>query len=198
MGRSMQWTEKPGKKLSHSYSLFIQSQMLKSWQYVYHDDTKQQKRELKGWFMAPGVIELAYGLNWYFWERSRINIAFASCRLSSKPRFPNDIDNNAEQDESLFKSKRRYIKSEYGFSSQLYIRKDLYPKVVLWDNQSRFFFNAFNRIGVHVDISNRFTIRFLKYLQFRVDTQIVYNPNFSHKLSYRQELLLGLFFEIKQ
>ncbi len=195
---AMQWTEKPGKHLSHSYSFFIQSQMLKSWQFVYHDDSNKKEKELKGWFMAPGAVELAYGLNWYFWEKCRINVAFASCRISTKPRFADYPDIKSENDESLFKSKRLYIKSEYGFSSQLYIRKELYPKVVIWDNQSRFFFNAFNRIGVHVDISNRFAIRFLKYLQFRIDTQLVYNPDFSKKLSYRQELLLGLFYEIKQ
>ena len=192
----LQWTEKPGKYLTHSYSFFIQSQLLRSWQFNYDNKNQQQIKTLKGWFMAPGVIELAYGLNWNFREVVRLNVAFATFRISSKPRLE-FLNETLENDESLFKSKRRYIKTEYGFSAQLNINKELFPKVLLWDHQSRLFFNALNSTGVHADISNQFVLRFLKYLQFRVDTHILYEPDESKKLSYRQELLLGIVYELK-
>ena len=195
---ALQWTEKRGKALSHSYSFYLQSQFLKSYQLMYDAEHNATEKKLKGWFLAPAVLEIAYGLNWFFWDYSRMNIAFATCRLSSKPRIPENPDGGIEADQSLFKSKRRTIKSEYGFSAQLYINKDIYPKVLMWDHQSRFFFNALNRFGMHTDISNRFTIRFLKYLQFRIDTHLLYEPDISHKLSYRQELLLGVFYERKK
>ena len=195
---TLQWTEKRGKALSHSYSFYLQSQFLKSYQVVYDAEQDGAVKKLKGWFLAPAVLEIAYGLNWYFWDYSRMNVAFATFRLSSRPRIPEDPNDLSEEDQSLFKSKRKTIKTEYGFSTQLYINKDIYPKVLLWDHQSRFFFNALNRFGIHADISNRFTIRFLKYLQFRIDTHLLYEPDISRKLSYRQELLLGFFYELKK
>ena len=194
----LQWTEKPGKFLSHSYAVFVQTQLLKSWQFKYNGKTDQQEKELKGWFMAPGLLELAYGLNWNFWERSRINVAFATCRISSKPRYNDERSEKYESDESLFKSKRRFVKTEYGFSAQLFIYKDIYPKVLLWEHQSRFFFNALNRNGLHANISNQFTLRFLKYMQFRIDTQVLYEPDLSTKWSYRQELLIGMVYEFRR
>lgn len=34
-------------------------------------------------------------------------------------------------------------------------------------------------------------------MQFRIDTHVIYEPDYSKKISYRQELLLGVFYELK-
>lgn len=189
---ALQWNEKPGKYLTHSYAVFVQSQLFKSYRYNYSDEGILLK-EKKGWFFAPGLLELAYGLNWKFWDQCRINTAFATCRIRMLPK-----DDDAEEQEIFITTPKKIIKSEYGFSTQVYIYKEFFDKHILWDHQGRIFFNAISKNNIAADVSNRFVIRFLKYMQFRIDTHFIYDPDFSTKPSFRQELLLGVFYETRK
>jgi hypothetical protein len=189
---ALQWNEKPGKYLTHSYAFFLQSQFLKSYSYSYSDEGDLLKKR-KGWFMAPATMEIAYGLNWRFWEGCRVNTAFATCRIKSFPRKDDD-----EDPEHLFATKRKVIKSEYGFSTQIYINREFYNEHFIWDHAGRVFFNALDKRSIFLDFSNRFTLKFLKYVQFRIDTHFIYDPDESTKPALRQEFLLGLFYEWKK
>ncbi|MEP7264299.1 MAG: DUF3078 domain-containing protein [Bacteroidota bacterium] len=189
---ALQWNEKPGKYITHSYSVFLQSQFLKSYRYDYSDEGRLLK-EKKGWFFAPGILEIAYGLNWKFWDQCRINTAFATCRIRTLPK-----DDDEERQEVFITTTKKVITTEYGFSTQVYIYKEFYDKHILWDHQGRIFFNAISKNNISADISNRFTIRFLKYMQFRIDTHFIYDPAFSTKPAFRQELLLGVFYELRK
>jgi Protein of unknown function (DUF3078) len=189
---AMQWNEKPGKYLTHSYSFLLQSQFLNSYRYTYSDDGVLQ-RQKKGWILAPGTMELAYGLNWRFWEQCRINTAFATLRIKAIPKEVEFIPV-----ERMIETSRKIIKTEYGFSTQIYINKEFYDKHLLWDHQSRLFFNALDKKSIYVDFNNRFTLRFLKFMQFRIDSQIIYDPDFSTRPSFRQDFLLGLFYELRK
>ncbi len=186
---AMQWNERPGKYLTHSYSVFVQSQFMNSYDYDYSEDGNLLKEKV-GWLMAPARMELAYGLNWRFWESCRINTAFATCRISTLP-----LNEDLDQEEHFILTKRKIVKSEYGFSTQIYINREFYDKHLVWDQTGRIFFNAIDKHSVFADFSNRFTLKFLKYMQFRMDTHFIYDPDFSTKPSWRQEFLLGLFYE---
>ena len=78
---------------------------------------------------------------------------------------------------------------------QLNVYEELYQKIILVENDSRLFFNALNRTAINFDFNNRIAIRFLKYLQLRFDLHLIYNPDYSKNLQYRQEVLLGVFYE---
>ena len=142
--------------------------------------------------MAPSTIELAYGFNWIIFDESNIAIAFATCRFDARPL----VAARADDEDELFSMGKTVVYSEYGFSAQLYIKQEFFGKVLLWDHQGRYFYKALNKKGIHADVSNRFTIRFLKYLQLRLDSQFIYDPELSMKGSYKNEFLLGVFYDV--
>jgi hypothetical protein len=71
----------------------------------------------------------------------------------------------------------------------------LYGEAITNENNTRFFVNALNNTGIHFECSNRIVLHFLKYLQLRLDTRLNYNPDQSTHLQYRQEVVLGVFYQ---
>lgn len=61
--------------------------------------------------------------------------------------------------------------------------------------QIEFHINRVSKDQVNCDFQNKITIKFLKFMQFRIDTHIIYDPLYSYKLQYQQEFLLGFFYE---
>jgi hypothetical protein len=187
----MQWIEPKGKKLTHSYSVYFGTQWLNSTQSIKTETG--YKKVWAGGIFNPATLEINYGVNKDLWKNSRLSIAFASVKLTTRPRKAYEF--NIVADPSLFVTKHSYIRSEYGFSAQLELYEEIFEKVLLFENNSRFFFNGLNRKAVNLDFNNRIAIRFLKVMQLRFDTGLIYDPEYSTRIQYRQEVLLGVFFE---
>ncbi|MCX6292663.1 MAG: hypothetical protein NT126_13030 [Bacteroidetes bacterium] len=186
----VQWTDYSSKKFTHSYSIILKSQFADTWRYKTNRDGKAT-REWRGGFLNPATLMLAYGLNYDFWQRCFVSFAFATVKVNSRPRYDDAL---LPTEKELARTEKYFIISEYGMSVQGGITKNIYDNV-FWTNKTQFFSNGINKNQVTVDFQNRFTFVFLKYLQFRADTHIVYDPLYSYSLQYRQEFLVGVFFE---
>lgn len=189
----LQWNDKSNKKFQYSYAVFFSTQWLNN--YTNTQTETGIHRDWSGGIFNPATLELAYGFNKNLWKSSSINIAFVTAKFNTRPRNSEFPDSTREQDQSLFITKHSYVKSAYGFSAQLNVYEELYQKIILVENDSRLFFNALNRTAINFDFNNRIAIRFLKYLQLRFDLHLIYNPDYSKNLQYRQEVLLGVFYE---
>lgn len=189
----LQWKKHSDKNVVYSYSALLSTQWLNSW--TNRLTETGYRKEWSGGFFNPATLELAYGFNKDLWKNSNLNIAFVSARINTLPRNAELPDSSNEKDQSLFITKHSYIKSSYGFSAQLSVYEELCNNVLLIENDSRIFFNALNKSAINLDFNNRIAIRFLKYLQLRFDLILIYNPDYSEKLQYRQEVLLDVFFQ---
>jgi len=47
-------------------------------------------------------------------------------------------------------------------------------------------------------VSNRLSIRFLKVFQLRIESGLCYQPEQSKQLQYKQEVLLGIFYDYRK
>ncbi|CAN5425008.1 hypothetical protein BH11BAC2_BH11BAC2_23010 [soil metagenome] len=190
---NLNWMSIPGKKITQTYSVYFSTQWLNSWTMIPLAD--QTRKSWSGGFMNPANMELSYGTTIELLKNSRLILSPATVKIQSRPRYPLNPDPDKEKDKTLFITKHSYIRTEYGFSAQVNLFEQFCDDILLLENDSRFFFNALNKQGIHLDLSNRIAIRFLKFLQLRLDTKILYDPDYSMHFQYRQEVLLGVFYE---
>jgi len=188
-----QWTEYSTKAITHSYSIILKTQFTDTWKYN-SDINGETTREWRGGILNPATLMIAYGLNYDFWERCFINLALATIKVSTRPRYDNEL---LPTEKELARTAKSFIISEYGMSIQSAITKKISGNVS-WDNKTLFFTNGINKNQITWDFQNRFTFVSLKYLQLRADTHIVYDPQYSYRFQYKQELLIGLFYERKK
>ncbi len=188
-----QWTNYSSKAFTHSYSIILKSQFSDTWKYTC-DINGETTRKWLGGIMNPATLTIAYGLNYDFWKSCFINFAFATIKINARPL----------SDETLLPGEREWLRTdrtivirEYGFSIQSSISKKIYENI-LWDNKTHFFTNGINKDQVTMDFQNRLTFAFPKYLQFRADAHIVYDPLHSYRLQYKQEVLVGISIEKKK
>lgn len=187
---SVRFTDQPDKNFTHSYSLLLASQWLDTYRYVIRKGALT--KEKRGSFMNPGSITLAYGLNWYFWKRSSVNFSFASVKITTKPRYiPVFV-----KEEELARTKHAFIYSEYGMSIQADIEKTISTNLV-WEHHSAFFSNGISKSRVQADISNSFSLRFLRFMEFRIDTRVVYEPLYSYRLQFLHGFMIGFIFDMR-
>jgi Protein of unknown function (DUF3078) len=185
-------SEKPNKKIEHTYAAKIRSQFLHSYIYRYEDDTI--KKIWKGGFFNPATFQLAYGFNYHFWDYCFVNVSFAAFNIYAKPIYSGV---RIPEDQALFKNSKRFIVSEYGFSFESSIQKEIY-KNVIWENSSEAFINGINKQQIDFSIYNCITVKFLKYLHFRTTHEMRYDPLNSYKVENRLELLLGFLYEFRK
>jgi hypothetical protein len=84
--------------------------------------------------------------------------------------------------------------ASYGFGLVTAINKP-FGKHVQWLNNSRAFCNGFDKDHVSFDVANMLIVKLWKYIQFRFDTRLAYNPLLNYDLQFRQEALVGFFYE---
>lgn len=82
----------------------------------------------------------------------------------------------------------------YGFSVATAINKN-FGDHVQWINNTRIFGNGLDRDHVNLQFSNMVIVKLWKYLQLRFDTRLAYNPMLNYKMQFRQEALIGFFYE---
>lgn len=182
----LRWMEENNRKVMHTYSLRFQTQWLSTWR------MNENSRQWMAGFMNPSGLELGYSFSWYFLENSSLMLTPATLQLSLTPR--NLLAMTNVEDPAL-RLRNANMYSRYGFSGTLNMEESFYDNVLVLTHQSHLFFNAISSEKIQFDISNRVSIRFLKYLQLRLDTQLLYQPEQLKKIQYRQEVLLGIFYE---
>ena len=182
----LRWMEENKRKVIHTYSLRFQTQWLSTWR------INENSRQWMAGFMNPSGLELGYSFSWYFLENSSLMLTPATLQLSVMPR---TILSPAAVEDPSIRLPHANMYSRYGFSGTLNIEESFYNNVLVLSHQSHLFCNAISAQNIQFDVSNRVSVRFLKYLQLRLDTSILYQPDQTSKLQYRQEVLLGIFYE---
>ncbi len=189
----LQWNKSTNKKWENTWAFYLSSRWLNKYENVYIDG-EQRNKWLEG-FLNPARFEFSYGWNNSFWKCSSFSGSLASIKISSIPR--NELYIQAKE-KNLLVTKHSYIQSEYGMSLQLLINESYFKDLIVWRHQSRVFANAFNKSGVHIDVNNRIAVRFLKFIELRFDTKIFFDPDYNSHLQFRQEVLLGVFYQHQQ
>lgn len=185
----MRWMEKRSKKMIHTYFFQMQSQWFSTWQ------QNQDQKIWKGGFMNPVAINLGYSFSCDFLENSNLLLAPCTFQINIQPDQSNSI---AFKERPLLKAKSSHVYSRYGFSAFLNIDEYFYKDFILWQHRSQLFFNALTTQQIQFDLNNRLCFRFLKYVQLRFDTSLTYLPEQTLKLQYKQEVLLGIFYEYRK
>jgi hypothetical protein len=183
------WMEKGKRRLLHTYSIRFQTQWLNSWRYT------QEQKSWQGGFMNPARLELGYSFTWQFYKNSCLHMTPATMQINVQPKLGAVSSLN---EKPAFKTKHSDVYSRYGFSAQLAIDESYFNNILLWQQQSNLFFNALSRDQIQFDINNRLCFRFLKLFQLRLETTFTYFPEQSLKLQYRQEVLVGIFYEYRK
>ncbi len=180
-----------GKKFNSSYSVAFGTQFLPSAFQEYDIEQDKLVERSVGGFLNPFNLQLGYGGVFTFWGLSNINFAFATLQMSSSPK---EFTSPAFTDANVIEGKQAYYFMNYGFSVSTAINKN-FGDHVQWINNTRFFGNGLDRDHVNLQFNNMVIVKLWKYLQLRFDTRLAYNPMLNYKMQFRQEALIGFFYE---
>lgn len=180
-----------GKRFNHSYSVLLNTQFLPNTSWLYHPESNRTKASKVGGFMRPFGLEVGYGAVLNFWKASSINFAFATLKVSG---FPKELTAVPFTNATLMESPRMNYYMSYGFGLVTAINKPIGNRL-LWINNSRAFANGLDKDHVNFDFSNMLIVKLWKYIQFRFDTRLAYNPLLNYNIQFRQEALIGFFYE---
>jgi hypothetical protein len=175
------------KKLKTTFTITLNSQFLNTYKLLYDTNTDSYKKQRTAAFYNPGTMMLSYGLNYSFWDNNYINVDIATLKFSTKFR-------QKIEDPNInlgARSKNSYLNFEYGFRLNIYIEKKIndYTK---WFLNTDYFMTGIDRERQSLDFRNSLCFNFLKYLEFKTETNIIYNPNINFKLQVQQSFLLGV------
>lgn len=190
---NINWSEIQSRKLTHSYSLLINSQFLPTYRYQYEISTDNYEKRKVASVFNPGRVTLAYGLNYQFWQGNYINFNFASISFYSKPTY---TGNYKPDDNSVGRTNNSYLYFDYGFNINAMIYYKI-NEVIQWENTSYYFMNGVNKNQIQFDIVNRVIFVLWKYVQFRVDTHLIYDPKYSYNIQNQNAFTIGLVYEVK-
>ncbi|MCI1751913.1 MAG: DUF3078 domain-containing protein [Flavobacteriales bacterium] len=180
-----------GKRINTSYTVSFGTQFLPSSYPEYDFEQDILIERAYGGFLNPFNLQLGYGGVFSFWGKSNINFAFATLQVSSSPK---GITSPTFIDANVIEGKRAYYFMNYGFSIAAAINKP-FGDHVQWVNNTRFFGNGLDRDHVNLQLSNMVIVKLWKYLQLRFDTRLAYNPLLNYQMQFRQEALIGFFYE---
>jgi len=182
-----------GQRFDHSYSILLNTQFLPNTSWSFDPELQRNTSKRVGGFMRPFSLEAGYGAVLRFWNTSSVNFAFATLKLSGYPK-----ESTAPQfrDATLLQSPSMNYYMSYGLGIVSAINKPIGQRLQ-WLNNSRAFCNGFDRDHVNFNMSNMLIVKLWKYIQFRFDTRLAYDPVLNHSLQFRQEALIGFFYERK-
>lgn len=184
---SFLWYKNPAPGWRQAYAATLSTSFLSTWK----TSTEPGSVKWYGGFMNPFTLDASWDFTRPLFSNSRLLVSFATLSVSAIPperytRMPA---------ESVLSVKNTYIRSRYGCSVGLQADEKFCNKTITLDNQSMLVLNSVSRDGIRMDIQNRIAFRIYKFIQLRLDTRLVYDPLYSTQLQYRQEVLLGLFYE---
>ena len=180
-----------GRRFDHSYSILLNTQFLPNATWSYDPVLERNTATNVGGFMRPFTLEAGYGAVLRFWNSSSINFAFATLKLSG---YPKEITAPQFADATLLQSRAMNYYMNYGLGVITAINKPIGQRLQ-WINNSRAFCNGFDKDHVNFDLSNMLIVKLWKYIQFRFDTRLAYNPLLNYRMQFRQEALIGFFYE---
>lgn len=180
-----------GRRLDHSFSLMLGTQFLPNTNWSYDPDLERTISTNVGGLMRPFNLEAGYGAVLKLWNTSSINIAFATLKLSG---YPKEITAPPFRDATLLQSPAMNYYMSYGLGVVTAINKP-FGQRLQWINNSRGFCNGFDKDHVNFEVSNMLIVKLWKYIQFRFDTRLAYNPLLNYQVQFRQEALVGIFYE---
>lgn len=180
-----------GKRFNRSYTIAFGTQFLPYTFATYDFEQSKLVERSVGGFLNPFTLDAGYGAVFTFWNTSNLNFAFATLRLNSSPK---ETTPTTFAESNTLEGRNAYYFLTYGFSVVAAVNKP-FGKHVQWINNTRFFGNGLDRDHVNVDFSNMVIIKLWKYLQLRLDTRLAYNPLLNYNIQFRQEALIGFFYE---
>lgn len=180
-----------GKRFNRSYTIAFGTQFLPYTFAAYDVEQNKLVERSVGGFLNPFTLDAGYGAVFTFWNTSNLNFAFATLRLNGSPK---ELTPVTFAESNTLESRNAYYFLTYGFSVSAAINKS-FGQHVQWVNNTRFFGNGLDRDHVNVDFSNMVIIKLWKYLQLRMDTRVAYNPLLNYNIQFRQEVLIGFFYE---
>ncbi|MFM9056619.1 MAG: hypothetical protein ACKOQY_08025 [Bacteroidota bacterium] len=145
-----------------------------------------------GGFFNPLRVEAGSGIDLQFWEDSRLSVQPVTVSVQYMPK---TLRRSGDSDKPFLETSRDVLMCRYGMGMQISIDEAYASGRLVWRNQTRVFVNALSSTQVHAELMNRIAFRFLKVMQLRIETQLNYAPEQSLRLEYRQEVLLGVFYE---
>ncbi|HQV40073.1 MAG: hypothetical protein IPO60_15025 [Flavobacteriales bacterium] len=182
---------KTSRKFNSSYSIAFGTQFMPDAVPEYDPEQDKTVERSVGGFLNPFNLQLGYGLVFSFWEKSNINFAFATLQMSSSPKA---TTSPAFTGANVIEGKKAYYFMNYGFSVSTAINKN-FGEHIQWINNTRIFGNGLDRDHVNLQFSNMVIVKLWKYLQLRFDTRLAYSPMLNYKMQFRQEALIGFFYE---
>ena len=180
-----------GARIKHSYSVLLNTQFLPSSTWKYDAELGRTTERRVGGLMRPFTLEAGYGAVITFWNTSNINFAFATLKLSG---YPKESVAPIFRDATFIAAPSMNYYASYGFGMVTAINKPI-GKHLLWINNSKAFCNGFDKDHASFDFSNMLIVKLWKYIQFRFDTRLAYNPVLNYDIQFRQEALVGFFYE---
>lgn len=183
-----------GKRFNQSWSVAFGTQFLPNTVAVYDSIQDRVVQRSAGGIMNPFSLQLGYGAVFSFWGGSNINFAFATLQLSNAPKLGTPP---VFLEATFAESRRSYYFMSYGFSIAAAINRS-FGERVQWINNTRVFGNGVDRNHVNLDFANMVVVKLWKYVQLRFDTRLAYNPLLNYKMQFRQEALVGFFYERKR
>ncbi|MBS1583159.1 MAG: hypothetical protein JST66_13255 [Bacteroidetes bacterium] len=180
-----------GRRVRRSWSAALSTQFLPTALLEYDLAEGRTRERAVGGFLNPFTLEAGHGVVWSFWEKSSIDLAFATVRLTASPKATTAP---AFVDARTLEGDKAYYFLSYGFSFAALIDRPLGTRVQ-WLNSTRLFANGIDRDHVNLSFSNLVIVKLWTYLQLRLDTRLAYDPLVNYDLQFRQEVLLGFFYE---
>ncbi len=183
--------KKKNKKIDQSYASSITAQLLNSYLYQYDAIQKTTSKTLNGSFFNPAILDAGYGIGISFWNNSIFNLSVASAQVRIEP-----TSNTSEINSGLKLGAVNHglILFDYGCSVQLLVLKSWKDRIEI-NSSNKFFLEGFELSHLHVDMTHKINYAIWKWLQLRADIRLVYDPTTSMKMQYRNELMLGVFYE---
>jgi hypothetical protein len=183
-----QWIKYSEAKWYTSYSAKLFTQWLSTWKI---NPEKTNSEIWYGGFMNPFSFDFSFDFTKSLLNNSRLHVSLATVSVTAVP-----LKRSLPGEESaVFVTDHSLIRSRYGCSLQLMMDEKFRNNTILLDHSSFIVANAISAEGVRAEIQNRISFKLFRHIQLRFDTRILYDPDFSLKMQYRQEVLLGIFYE---
>jgi hypothetical protein len=184
---SMLWYKNPAPGWKRGFSSRLNTQWLSTWKI----NPENNRPYWYGGFMNPFTFDFSYDFTRPLLKNSRLLLSLATISVTGTPvkRY------YGREEEVMIRTTNSYIRSRYGCSLQLILDESFRNKTILLDHQSNLVANSLSAEGIRLDIQNRISFKLFRYLQLRFDTRLLYDPSFSYKMQYRQEVLLGIFYD---
>ncbi len=173
--------------IQNSFTINLKTQIADTWIYQGYKDP------VRTWTsgpLLPASLVAGYGMNIQFQNKSYINIAFASLKLNSKPRFEFSIYDS----KNVIVAEKVIYNTSYGLQLQCMLTSKLL-KSIDWEYRAQFFATGIDKKQITFDAQNSFSFRPVSFIKLRLEQKIAYDFYSSEHLQFRVEMMMGFVLE---